>query len=94
MAKPTAEQMREYADRIRAAAAVICGDCAIAALALIQAQAKQEAHVVGDHIIDEASREAFDADVGRLKAAAIRGLEKTRAIKGADIKTNSAGGSC
>jgi hypothetical protein len=93
MAKPTAREMTEYAEKIRAAAMVICGNCAVAALVLVQAQAKQEAHVLDAHL-PEADRELFDGDMARMKAAASRGLEKARALDGPAIKTNSAGGSC
>jgi hypothetical protein len=94
MAKPTAQELTEYAQKIQAAAMLICGNCAVAALALIQAQAKQEAHVLDTHAGDATAREAFEQDVGRLKAAAVRALSKASDLRGADIKTNAAGGSC
>lgn len=94
MPKPTPQELSALAEQIRAAAAVICGNCAIAALALIQAQAKQEAHVLADHQLDTLNVETFEADVGRLQATAARGLEKARALRGAGVTTNSAGGSC
>jgi hypothetical protein len=94
MAKPTAQQMTALATQIRDAALIICGSCPVAALALIQAQAQLEAHVLNEHAITNEHRETFDADVERMKAAAIRGLEKTRALQDTRIETNSAGGSC
>lgn len=94
MAKPTPQELSALAEQIRSAATIICGNCAIAALALIQAQAKQEAHVLADHAARAVDRDAFDADVARMKAAATRGLEKARALSGADIQTNAAGGIC
>lgn len=83
------------AEKIRVAAVVICGNCAVAALALIQAQAKQEAHVLDDHAdAGLALIQEFEAEIARLKAKAASGLEKARALDGEHIKTNSAGGSC
>lgn len=94
MSKPTAKQMTEMATALRQAAMLICGDCGIAALVLVQAQAQQEAHVLSEHVIDAGMRERFEADVARMKAAATRGLEKVRAMDEAEIRTNAAGGSC
>lgn len=95
MAKPTAQEITALSEQIITAAALICGSCSVAAVALIQAQAKLEAHVLDEHAAD-AGCTAFEADIARLKAAAVRALEKARAERAGstDIKTNSAGGNC
>lgn len=90
--KPTPAQMTRLSHAIREAAVTICGDCSIAALALIQAQCSLEAHVLNEHPIDPAELTLFEEAVGRLKATAVRALEKSRVAT--SLKTNSAGGLC
>lgn len=94
MAKPTPKELSDYAQAIQTAATLICGNCAVAALALIQAQAKQEAHVLDEHIDKPIEGELFEQDVARLKAASVRALDKARQLRSIEIKTNALGGSC
>lgn len=93
MAKPTPEQLSDLANAICAAATLICGkDCAVAALALVQAQCKVEAHVLNEHDLTEDQLGEFREAIAGMKAKAVRAIAKHTLA--ADIKTNAAGGVC